>query len=217
MTISLPWGGTIIFWSLEGGDSVKGLNVTYALIDKVTDIAEQSFDDVFDRIGRQGAPGRMWVMRNPGNKFHWFYKRFWKEYEEHGNRPENGAYCVALTYRDNPHTESKWAHWEKFYGSSPIQKARKLDGLWINTDGMVFPGWDPDRHTFEHARRSAWSGSCTAAWTSATRTPPPGCASPRSRTARSTSTPSTTRAATPTRRSRSMRAGSPSRSSPVSG
>ncbi len=154
MTLYLPFDCKVIFWSLEGGKSIKGLNVTHALVDEVTDMAERDFDDVFDRVGREGGPGRLWCMGNPGNKFHWFYKRFWKEYEEHGNRPENRAFCVALTYRDNPHTAHKWAEWEKLYSYSPIEKARKLDGLWINTDGMVFPGWDPDKHCFDRAKQS---------------------------------------------------------------
>jgi hypothetical protein len=67
MQILLPFGGKITFWSLESGYAIKGLNVTYALIDEITDMDQKDFDDCFDRIGREGIPGGMWLAGNPTN------------------------------------------------------------------------------------------------------------------------------------------------------
>lgn len=62
---------------------------------------EQSYNDVFDRTGREGLRGKLWATGNPKHKGHWVDKRFFEDYDKNGEQNVLGcaAWCCYLTDR----------------------------------------------------------------------------------------------------------------------
>lgn len=159
ITVSLPFGSTITIWSVEGGKSIKGQNVSYVAIDEVTDMDMEFFDDACDRAGRevvaqsepmQFYPGRIWAAGNPKNKGNWLYKRFFEAFEANGdqNIPGSGVSCLYIGTFDNPLSESKRAMYEAS-AYSPLERMRRLEGRFVSLEGLCLPSFNAERHVFD--------------------------------------------------------------------
>lgn len=158
ITVSLPFGSEITIWSVEGGKSIKGLNVSYLAVDEVTDFEEEYFDDACNRAAREVIPnsnpiayypGRIWAVGNPKNKYHWLYKRWFEAYEAAGDTNTiPGVHVLYIGTFDNPANEANREMLEQSV-SSPLDRQRRLEGRFVNQDGLCLSSWDADTHTFD--------------------------------------------------------------------
>ena len=101
----------------------------------------QSFvEQALTRCSVRGA--KFWFSCNPGSPKHWFYEEWILQKEE-----KNVLY-LHFTMKDNPSlSEETLSLYERTFKG--VFRQRYVLGEWVLADGLVYPNFNKDKHTFD--------------------------------------------------------------------
>lgn len=137
-------GFTTNYFEVFGGKDessfmlIQGRTLAGVLLDEVTLMPESFVNQALARCSVDGA--RLWFSCNPDNPNHWFYNDWIKRHRE------RNALYLHFSMTDNPSLSEKTL---KRYGSmySGVFFRRYILGEWCVAEGVVYPMFDPDKHT----------------------------------------------------------------------
>lgn len=121
---------------------IQGITLAGVLLDEVA-LQPQSFvEQALARCSIEGS--KFWFNCNPEGPEHWFYKN-WVE----GSKPkEKNALHLHFTMDDNPALPPRIRkRYESMY--SGVFYDRYIRGSWVAAEGLVYPIFDRNEHTFD--------------------------------------------------------------------
>ena len=137
-------GFTTNYFEVFGGKDessfmlIQGRTLAGVLLDEVTLMPESFVNQALARCSVDGA--RLWFSCNPDNPNHWFYNDWIKRHRE-----RNTLY-LHFSMTDNPSlSEKTLKRYESMYAG--VFFRRYILGEWCVAEGVVYPMFDPDKHT----------------------------------------------------------------------
>ncbi|MEG0614346.1 MAG: PBSX family phage terminase large subunit [Oscillospiraceae bacterium] len=137
-------GRTNRFYFFGGKDEgsaglIQGITLSGVFLDEVVLMPRSFVEQALARCSV--ANSRLWFNCNPQNPYHWFYSEWIKKAKE-----KNALY-IHFTMKDNPSLTKKILNrYENLY--SGVFYDRFVLGKWIAAEGLVYPMFDEDIHTF---------------------------------------------------------------------
>lgn len=119
---------------------IQGRTLAGALLDEVVLMPESFVNQALARCSVEGS--RFWFSCNPRNPNHWFKKEWIDQREDH-----NTLY-LHFEMTDNPSlSEKTLERYQTMYSS--VFYDRYIRGLWVAAEGLVYPMFDKNKHTFD--------------------------------------------------------------------
>lgn len=116
---------------------IQGITLAGVLLDEVALMPRSFVEQALARCSVAGS--RLWFNCNPAGPEHWFYQEWVKQSEK-----RNVLY-LHFTMEDNPSlSEAVKARYERMY--TGVFYDRYVRGLWVSAEGLVYDGFDPERH-----------------------------------------------------------------------
>ena len=143
--ITMSYGGrTNRFYLFGGRDEssaalIQGITLSGIMLDEVALMPKSFTQQAIARCSVTGS--RLWFNCNPENPHHWFYKEWIKKAEEKN--------CLYLHFLmdDNPSlTEEIRERYKSLYSGAFYE--RFVKGLWTSVDGLVYPFFREEKHTY---------------------------------------------------------------------
>lgn len=117
---------------------IQGRTLAGVLLDEVALMPESFVNQALARCSVDGA--RLWFSCNPDNPNHWFYNDWIKRHRE------RNALYLHFAMTDNPSlSEKTLKRYESMYAG--VFFRRYILGEWCVAEGVVYPMFDPERHT----------------------------------------------------------------------
>ena len=118
---------------------IQGLTLSGLLADEAALMPRSFVEQAVARCSAQGS--KLWFNCNPDGPYHWF-KREWVDRAQSKN-----LFCVHFTMADNPCLSPEVrARYNRLYTGAFYR--RFILGQWATSEGLVYPMFDPQRHTF---------------------------------------------------------------------
>jgi PBSX family phage terminase large subunit len=152
-------GDIVNYFHLFGGsdegsqDLVQGITAAGALFDEAALMPESFVNQATGRCSVTGS--KFWFNCNPGSPAHWF-KTKWinrirgvdKTAEFDEDNPEKKLLYLHFTMEDNLSlSEEIKARYRSMYSGVFFQ--RYIQGLWAQAEGIIYPMFNADKHTFD--------------------------------------------------------------------
>lgn len=141
-----PNRSEIVIAGLDKSSKIMSTEYDFVLVDEATETAEGAIEDLTTRLRNFVMPYQQLVASvNPGPPSHWLNQR--------ANR--GAMRRLRSRHRDNPRLfnarTGRWTAEGTLYMATldaltGVRKLRLRDGIWAMADGMVYDGWDPERH-----------------------------------------------------------------------
>ena len=138
-------GNTVNIFEVFGGKDeasaalIQGRTLAGVLLDEVVLMPKSFVDQALARCSVDGA--RIWFSCNPGSPKHWFYTDWISKADA-----KNALYLhFAMT--DNPSLSQKTLEKYKTYYNGVFYQ-RYIEGAWVLADGLVYPMFSEDKHTY---------------------------------------------------------------------
>lgn len=119
---------------------IQGITLAGALLDEVVLMPESFVNQALARCSVDGA--KLWFSCNPGNPQHWFKTEWIDQAEEHN------ALYLHFEMTDNPSLSEKTLARYKLMFPVGVFYDRYIRGLWVAAEGLVYPMFDREKHTF---------------------------------------------------------------------
>lgn len=118
---------------------IQGRTLAGVMLDEVVLMPESFVNQALARCSVDGA--KIWFSCNPGSPEHWFKKEWIDRREEHN------ALYLHFEMTDNPSlSEKTLARYQSMYAG--VFYDRYIRGLWVLAEGLVYPMFDKEKHTF---------------------------------------------------------------------
>jgi len=139
MSVQLINGSVILFRTLDDETKLRSLNLGWFFIDEMTTVREQVFKQLKLRLRHKNMKYHFgFGATNPDSPNHWVYLHFAKN-------ETNGARLITTSSRENIFLpESYIKDLESIKDED--YKARFVDGMWINLEGMIYKEFQRDIH-----------------------------------------------------------------------
>lgn len=138
-------GKTVNIFEVFGGKDeasaslIQGRTLAGVLLDEVVLMPRSFVEQALARCSVEGS--RIWFSCNPASPSHWFYEEWILKKEE-----KNALY-LHFSMTDNPSlSEKTLERYQKMY--SGIFYQRYVLGEWVLAEGLVYPGFNKDKHCF---------------------------------------------------------------------
>ncbi|MCD7811138.1 MAG: PBSX family phage terminase large subunit [Ruminococcus sp.] len=124
----------------EGSASlIQGITLSGVFLDEVALMPRSFVEQALARCSVSGS--KMWFNCNPDNPSHWFYTEWIKKAEE------KHALYLHFTMDDNPSLSEKLKNrYKRLYSGSFYD--RFVLGKWTASEGVVYPMFSRERHTY---------------------------------------------------------------------
>lgn len=150
-------GRTNRFYLFGGKDEssaslIQGITLAGVLLDEVALMPRSFVEQALARCSVSGS--KMWFNCNPEHPYHWFYREWIKK------QKEKNALYIHFLMQDNPSlSKSIINRYRSLY--SGVFYERFVLGKWTAPQGLVYPMFSSDRHTFsEKLQFSRYYLSC---------------------------------------------------------
>lgn len=137
--LEIRWKNNVNYFEVFGGKDessfalIQGRTLAGLLLDEVVLMPRSFVEQALARCSVSGA--KIWFCCNPGNPSHWFYTEWIQK------RQERNALYLHFELRDNPSLgEDRLRYYESIY--SGVFYDRYIRGLWIPSEGLVYPMFD---------------------------------------------------------------------------
>lgn len=118
---------------------IQGRTLAGVLLDEVVLMPESFVNQALARCSVDGA--KIWFSCNPGSPEHWFKKEWIDKKEDHN------ALYLHFEMTDNPSLSKKTLfRYQSMYAG--VFYDRYIRGLWVLAEGLVYPMFDKEKHTF---------------------------------------------------------------------
>jgi PBSX family phage terminase large subunit len=139
-------GSEIVLGGMDKPDKVLSSEYDLIYVPEATDLEVTDWETLGGRLRSNAVPYQQIIGDcNPTSPQHWLYQRC-----------QNGlTKLIPTTHRDNPAfwdsgkgdwTERGRIYLERLGRMTGARRARFLDGLWVQSEGLVFEGWDAGYH-----------------------------------------------------------------------
>lgn len=138
-------GKTVNIFEVFGGKDeasaslIQGRTLAGVLLDEVALMPRSFVEQALARCSVEGA--RLWFSCNPASPKHWFYQEWILGREKHN------ALYLHFAMTDNPSlSEKTLERYRTMY--SGVFYQRYVLGQWVMADGLVYPNFSEEKHTF---------------------------------------------------------------------
>lgn len=138
-------GKTVNIFEVFGGKDeasaalIQGRTLAGVLLDEVALMPRSFVEQALARCSVDGA--KLWFSCNPASPKHWFYQEWILQYKE------RNALYLHFAMTDNPSLSAKTLErYQTMY--SGVFYRRYVLGEWVMADGLVYPNFDENKHTF---------------------------------------------------------------------
>ena len=138
-------GKTVNVFEVFGGKDeasasiVQGRTLAGVLLDEVALMPRSFVEQALARCSVEGA--KLWFSCNPASPKHWFYQEWILGREKHN------ALYLHFSMTDNPSlSEKTLERYRTMY--SGVFYQRYVLGEWVMADGLVYPNFSEEKHTF---------------------------------------------------------------------
>ena len=139
---------------------IQGITLAGVLLDETALMPRSFVEQAISRCSVEGS--RFWFNCNPAGQEHWFYR------EWVSRCAEKNLIHLHFTMEDNPSlSPAVRERYERLY--TGVFYDRYVRGLWVSADGLVYDGFDPQRHVC--ARLPETAGRCWVSVDYGTRNP----------------------------------------------
>jgi len=125
--------------------TIQGSNLGLALGTEVTLWDKEVYYELIARLSAI-EDSRAFLDMNPESKYHWYYKEVIqnkdytsRQFTRHQFRLEDNLSLTAQTIEDL----------KVLYGKGSLRYQRKIQGLWVVADGVIFSQFNPELNTFD--------------------------------------------------------------------
>lgn len=138
-------GKTVNVFEVFGGKDeasaalIQGRTLAGVLLDEVALMPRSFVEQALARCSVEGA--RLWFSCNPASPKHWFYQEWILGREKHN------ALYLHFAMTDNPSLSEKTLERYKTMYSGVFYQ-RYVLGEWVMADGLVYPNFSEEKHTF---------------------------------------------------------------------
>lgn len=138
-------GSTVNIFEVFGGKDeasaalIQGRTLAGVLLDEVALMPRSFVEQALARCSVEGA--RLWFSCNPASPKHWFYQEWILGREKHN------ALYLHFAMTDNPSLSEKTLERYKTMYSGVFYQ-RYVLGEWVMADGIVYPNFSEEKHTF---------------------------------------------------------------------
>lgn len=139
-------GSEVIFMSLAGSspqamkERLKSHEFSFAIIEEATAISQDTMEEIFGRTRNAIGSRQIWASCNPDGPEHYLYDWFFRN-------PKPGYKVVTSNSYDNPDLPHDYIKMlEDTLGE--LQAQRYLRGEWVSSQGMVYPEFNRETHTY---------------------------------------------------------------------
>lgn len=138
-------GNTVNIFEVFGGKDeasaalIQGRTLAGVLLDEVALMPRSFVEQALARCSVEGA--KMWFSCNPASPKHWFYQEWILGREKHN------ALYLHFAMTDNPSLSEKTLERYKTMYSGVFYQ-RYVLGEWVMADGLVYPNFSEEKHTF---------------------------------------------------------------------
>lgn len=138
-------GKTVNIFEVFGGKDeasaalIQGRTLAGVLLDEVALMPRSFVEQALARCSVEGA--RLWFSCNPASPKHWFYQEWILGREKHN------ALYLHFAMTDNPSLSEKTLERYKTMYSGVFYQ-RYVLGEWVMADGLVYPNFSEEKHTF---------------------------------------------------------------------
>lgn len=155
--IRIHGGGLIEYMGLDeraAADRTRmkigGLGITGGGIDQVEECTERHYSLFLSRMSARvtGLRPQLYCTANPAPPSHWLVSRFGIEATAPDRTRQTArTEFIHTTPFDNEHLSDDYR--QIIAGMRGVERRRLVDGLWVGSDHMVYPGWSRDLHVRE--------------------------------------------------------------------
>lgn len=137
--MTLVNGSRIVFRSTDNPERLRGPNLSWIHMDEAALMSEEVWKILFGRIRAEGAFGYIWLTSTPAGR-NWIYQKWVQD-------KRDSYHLVKM------HTfENIFLH-EDFLRELALEYAgdyakQELGGAFVGFKGLIYPEFNPDRHTF---------------------------------------------------------------------
>ena len=138
-------GKTVNIFEVFGGKDeasaapIQGRTLAGVLLDEVALMPRSFVEQALARCSVEGA--KLWFSCNPASPKHWFYQEWILGREKHN------ALYLHFAMTDNPSlSEKTLERYRTMY--SGVFYQRYVLGEWVMADGLVYPNFSEEKHTF---------------------------------------------------------------------
>ena len=138
-------GNTVNIFEVFGGKDeasaalIQGRTLAGVLLDEVALMPRSFVEQALARCSVEGA--KLWFSCNPASPKHWFYQEWIL------NREKHNALYLHFAMTDNPSlSEKTLERYRTMY--SGVFYQRYVLGEWVMADGLVYPNFSEEKHTF---------------------------------------------------------------------
>lgn len=138
-------GSTVNIFEVFGGKDeasaalIQGRTLAGVLLDEVALMPRSFVEQALARCSVEGA--KLWFSCNPASPKHWFYQEWILGREKHN------ALYLHFAMTDNPSlSEKTLERYRTMY--SGVFYQRYVLGEWVMADGLVYPNFSEEKHTF---------------------------------------------------------------------
>ena len=138
-------GKTVNIFEVFGGKDeasaalIQGRTLAGVMLDEVALMPRSFVEQALARCSVEGA--RLWFSCNPASPKHWFYQEWILGREKHN------ALYLHFAMTDNPSLSEKTLERYKTMYSGVFYQ-RYVLGEWVMADGLVYPNFSEEKHTF---------------------------------------------------------------------
>ena len=138
-------GKTVNIFEVFGGKDeasaalIQGRTLAGVLLDEVALMPRSFVGQALARCSVEGA--KLWFSCNPASPKHWFYQEWILGREKHN------ALYLHFAMKDNPSLSEKTLERYKTMHSGVFYQ-RYVLGEWVMADGLVYPNFSEEKHTF---------------------------------------------------------------------
>lgn len=143
--MEIKQGKTVNIFEVFGGKDessaslIQGRTLAGVLLDEVALMPRSFVEQALARCSVEGA--RLWFSCNPASPKHWFYQEWILGREKHN------ALYLHFDMTDNPSlSEKTLERYRTMY--SGVFYQRYVSGQWVMADGLVYPNFSEEKHTF---------------------------------------------------------------------
>ena len=146
------WGKTYQCLVVGGGESDSSSSIQGGTWDfwYANELPQHHYDFYNMALSRlTPANARAFADSNPESSNHWLYREKIKPYLDRNENVRKIFEYWHFTMRDNANLSQTFIeNQEKLYNG--VFRARKIDGLWIVAEGLVYDTFNPDKHVICH-------------------------------------------------------------------
>lgn len=144
-SIRIIGGGEILYFGIDDPDKIGSYNLTGCAVDEVVELTEKDYTQLNGRcrLSVTGVFNQLYGCCNPGPPAHFLARRF-ALIEGRPGEPMEASRAIRTCSADNTYLTDDYQ--EDLMRMEGVMGLRYRDGLWVGSEGMVYPNYSDTRN-----------------------------------------------------------------------